>query len=385
MKFWNKNYAINCVLASMLVIAVLNMYSVYKEYEGVSEDGQNFYITIKEMYVDQDIITYEDINEMADKFPELEITYANELIAKLSKGNKHNNVKVIGTNESYLEGYGEALKKGRFIVTNHYLENQIVLDENTAVKLFNTSDCIGEEVILKEEQYKVVGVVKNEGEDFRVYIPINKFQQYKEDGMKELFVKVREKGELEAKRQVNQMLIALGKEVENLEIIPLTKYKKSIRNKIQIVLGIIEISSAIFLCVLVLESIKKIYEEIKQGLKICYLGSYLAKNKMHHIIYFIKWIVVLNGASLLIKLGIEKIVKYSHHEKINIVGVNLPNSIYELKQMALFNEVNMLWSIGVIVIGTIYLLIQIESCISIERKSSICETKDNLGGEQNEE
>lgn len=105
--------------------------------------------------------------------------------AKISARNKQIGVEAVGTDSAMLEAENLHLRRGRFLLDDDIVNNRrvIVIQEQTAKKLFGESDPIGQKINMYKVTFTVVGVeaaaqlqIGDTGIE-RVYVPVSAFGQ----------------------------------------------------------------------------------------------------------------------------------------------------------------------------------------------------------------
>lgn len=102
------------------------------------------------------------------------LTYIKRLYPEVSNGFRTEEAEVMATNENYIYFFGLELVEGTFF-NQKQTENKLpvaVLNEAAASLLFGNQDCIGESVYLDQNDFEVVGIVKEAGneETARIYV-----------------------------------------------------------------------------------------------------------------------------------------------------------------------------------------------------------------------
>ncbi len=102
------------------------------------------------------------------------LTYIRRLYPKLSNGFRTEKAEVLATNDNYIYFFGLELVEGTFF-NQKQTENKLsvaVLNEAAACLLFGNQDCIGENIYLAQNDFVVIGIVKEAGneETARIYV-----------------------------------------------------------------------------------------------------------------------------------------------------------------------------------------------------------------------
>lgn len=102
------------------------------------------------------------------------LTYIKRLYPEVSNGFRTEEAEVLATNDNYIYLSGLELVKGSFF-NQKQTENKlsvVVLNETAACLLFGNQDCIGEKIYLDQNDFVVIGIVKEAGneETARIYV-----------------------------------------------------------------------------------------------------------------------------------------------------------------------------------------------------------------------
>lgn len=104
----------------------------------------------------------------------ISLTYIKRLYPEVSNGFRTEEAEVMATNDNYIYFSGLELVEGTFF-NQKQTENKLpvaVLNETAASLLFGNQDCIGESIYLDQNDFEVVGIVKEAGnkETARIYV-----------------------------------------------------------------------------------------------------------------------------------------------------------------------------------------------------------------------
>lgn len=102
------------------------------------------------------------------------LTYIKRLYPEVSNGFRTEEAEVLATNDNYIHFSGLELVEGCFF-NQKQTENKLsvaVLNEAAACLLFGNQDCIGESIYLDQNDFVVIGIVKEAGneETARIYV-----------------------------------------------------------------------------------------------------------------------------------------------------------------------------------------------------------------------
>jgi len=284
-------------------------------------------------------ITFDDLNKVKEKYKELTFTGYKETLCDVK--NKYGNspgkkakTKMVLTDENYFSLYPyKMIAGGKIDFLSVENGNKIVvISDVLANDLFKSTKVVGNIISLNDENYKIVGVYR-ENQSFaysisedayeRVYVPYTSYSTKNKN--ESLFLDIfstRETAKTTYKNINNNLSRTLGGGLSLYSIVNYTTLKKISFQYTRIFYFIIGICGIILLIKIALKYFKSLAAFFKEKLKTNYFGEILRNNKKE--IFFTSSKILLCLASIII---IFSLIKFN----ITIDNKYLPNdNIFEI-------------------------------------------------------
>ncbi|AJA48049.1 hypothetical protein CPAST_c19790 [Clostridium pasteurianum DSM 525 = ATCC 6013] len=284
-------------------------------------------------------ITFDDLNKVKEKYKELTFTGYKETLCDVK--NKYGNspgkkakTKMVLTDENYFSLYPyKMIAGGKIDFLSVENGNKIVvISDVLANDLFKSTKVVGNIISLNDENYKIVGVYR-ENQSFaysisedayeRVYVPYTSYSTKNKN--ESLFLDIfstRETAKTTYKNINNNLSRTLGGGLSLYNIVNYTTLKKISFQYTRIFYFIIGICGIILLIKIALKYFKSLAAFFKEKLKTNYFGEILRNNKKE--IFFTSSKILLCLASIII---IFSLIKFN----ITIDNKYLPNdNIFEI-------------------------------------------------------
>ena len=322
-------------IISLIVLALLIILSTYfnlalnknvfniVEYKKIS----------KSLNTNDNSITFKDLNKVKEKYKEITFTGYKETLCNVK--NKYGNspskkikTKMVLTDENYFSLYPYKMIAGGKIdfLSVENGSKIAVISDVLANDLFKSTKVIGNIISLNDENYRIIGVYK-ENQSFtysisedgyeRVYVPYTSYTT--KDKNESLFLDIfstRETAKNTYKNINNNLSKTLGGSLSLYNIVNYTTLKKISFQYTQIFYFIIGICGIIVLIKIALKYFKILAAFFKEKLKTNYFSEILMNNKKE--IFFTSSKVLLCLASIII---IFNLIKFN----ITIDNKYLPN------------------------------------------------------------
>ncbi len=277
------------------------------------------YITAKDSTHKEKLFTIKDIEELEEKYPELEISYSYESTQVIESDNRAYLIWLIQTNENYNKWNKLSLCHGVFLNNNPYAKQQIVLDHQVAFNLFGTTELLENEqrkkVEIEGQSYKVEGVIKQRLYDRYKYkkkkIKGTAYSLGKKDDvtLKGFVVCNLEDEKLKNQEIINTLLATLGRNKEDYMYISVKQQMERLNHTMQLVRSSILVMLLICLWNQIRARGKSAYIKLQEGLKKEYLHKYI-RNNAKVILKQIIIIMAVGGISIFIgERFIEELVE----------------------------------------------------------------------------
>ncbi|MBK8984009.1 MAG: ABC transporter permease [Ignavibacteria bacterium] len=166
-------------------------------------------------------ITYDQgkrLKEKATLYKYMSIEdYVYQKAFKTNKAKTNPNFYVGGVEPEYLECNNKTIQYGRFITQNDLIRNSkvAVIGMDAVEKLFPNVDPIGKDIIIDNNQYKVIGVFQKEGEGFGqsndnfALLPITTMQQVYGKNNRSMNIAIQAPGKEEFNESVENIVTVL--------------------------------------------------------------------------------------------------------------------------------------------------------------------------------
>ncbi|MFT8314416.1 MAG: ABC transporter permease [Clostridium sp.] len=322
-------------IISLIVLIILIIFSTYfnlnlnKNVSNILEYKK----TNKSLSTNDNGITFAELNKVKEKYKEFTFTGYKETLCDVK--NKYGNspgkkikTKMVLTDENYFSLYPyKMIEGGKIDFLSVENGNKVaVISDILANNLFKSTKVIGDIITLNNENYKIVGVYK-ENQSFiystsedgyeRIYVPYTSYTT--KDKNQSLFLDIfstRETVKVTYKNINNNLIRTLGGNLSLYNMINYTTLKKISFQYAQILYFIIGICGIIFLIKIALKYFKVLTVFFKEKLKTNYFSQILINNKKE--ILFTSSKILLCLASIVI---IFNLIKFN----ITIDNKYLPN------------------------------------------------------------
>ncbi|PKM49404.1 MAG: hypothetical protein CVV02_16195 [Firmicutes bacterium HGW-Firmicutes-7] len=265
--------------------------------------------------------------------------------------NEQQNVKAIhsshtvilkGTNYTYPFVMNYSMSEGGYFTKDVVEQNSkyVVINELSAFDIFGGTNIIGNEIIINQAAYRIIGVIKDGDDDNKnVYLPVTFFA----DDPDTFIVKMEADNEM-SDEFIQNAFKHIGITTSNYNFVNIAKVYAMIREKVLVCLGLIV---AIILYLIMRRAIAILFDQynnINKLLKVFYFTELFLKNIRVILTIIAAGIVLVSssgGLILLFMKGVKSFLKW--REVDDIMQFDIPNNynniLQLLKNMTIYSDV----------------------------------------------